>query len=92
MLHATYSTTEGLKNLAVTLLTQEKGKELKHGQWAKYKLLRSLSLLWVWDKEQHSQHQSCRPTFCSLELATSGEENTGTETAATHSPAYFFIG
>lgn len=79
-------------NLAATLLTQEKGKELKHGQWAKYKLLRRFSFLWVEDKEQHSQHQSCRPTFCSLELATSREENTGSETAATHSPAYSFVG
>lgn len=37
--------------------------------------------------------ESCRPTFfCSLELTTWGEKNTGIQRAAIHSPAYFFKG
>lgn len=54
--HATCAAKEGPKNSAVMLLTQEKGKELKHSQWARYQMLRRVSFLWVGDKEQHSQH------------------------------------
>ena len=51
-------------NLPVKFVDTDK----KVKNWAKYKLPRRLSFLWVGDKQQHSQHQSCRPTFCSLEL------------------------
>lgn len=62
----------------------------KHGHWAKYKTaLEALVPLGKEDKEQHSQHHSCRPTLCSLELATSGKENTRNETPWNLQPCLF---